>query len=40
MDRSQSATMSKTTSTFTRHFWYTVAVLAAMVAVFGGYVVA
>ena len=32
--------MSKTISTFTRHLWYTVAVLAAMVAAFGGYVVA
>lgn len=32
--------MPKTTSTFTRHLWYTVAVLVAMVTVFGGYVVA
>ena len=32
-------TMQRTTSTFTRHLWYTLAVLLAMVAAFGGYVV-
>ena len=32
-------TMQRTTSTFIRHLWYTLAVLLAMVAAFGGYVV-
>jgi len=30
--------MTRATSTFTRHLWYTLAVLVAMVAAFGGYV--